>query len=94
VILARAQSLVNAPLSAAFACHTEGRARWSPTARVGQGLTLHLRSARWLVWSPLRVSSDHRIVGALRAQRPYQLPRHLLSRPRVARAQEITTLFD
>jgi len=29
--------------------------------------------------SPLRASSDHRfIVGALRAQRPYQLPRHPL----------------
>ena len=33
--------------------------------------------ARRLVWSPLRASSDHRfIVGALRAQRPYQLSRH------------------
>ena len=29
------------------------------------------------MWSPLRASSDHRfIVGALRAQRPYQLSRH------------------
>jgi hypothetical protein len=35
------------------------------------------RSARRLVWSPLRASSDHRfIVGALRAQRPCQPPCH------------------
>jgi hypothetical protein len=34
--------------------------------------------ARRLVWSPLRASSDHCfIVGALRAQRPCQLSRHL-----------------
>ncbi len=37
--------------------------------------------ARRLVWSPLRASSDHRfIVGALRAQRPYQLSRHFPSK--------------
>ena len=28
--------------------------------RVARGLTLHLHSARRLVWSPLRTSSDHR----------------------------------
>ena len=57
--------------------------------------TLHPQPhlARRLVWSPLRASSDHRfIVGALRAQRPYQLPRHPLLRPRVARAQKIVRL--
>ena len=33
---------------------------------------LYTHSARRLVWSPLRASSDHRfIVRALRAQRPY-----------------------
>ena len=64
----------------------------SPTAPVGlrSNSTLHLHSARQLVWSPLRASSDHRfIVRALRAQRPYQLPRYPLLRPRVARAQDI-----
>jgi len=45
------------------------------------------------LWSPLRASGDHRfIVGALRAQRPHQLPRHLLRRPRVARARKIIRL--
>src|SRR6185436_20418124 len=34
-----------------------------------------LQRGGWL-WSPLRASGDHRfIVGALRAQRPHQLPR-------------------
>ena len=37
---------------------------------------------------PMWVSFPSFIVGALRAQRPYQLPRYPLPRPRVARAQE------
>jgi len=48
----------------------------------------HPHSARRLVWSPLRASSDHRfIVGALRAQGPYQLPRHPLLSVRILRAR-------
>jgi hypothetical protein len=38
--------------------HFRNGADFSPTARVGLSLTLHLHSARWLVWSPLRASSD------------------------------------
>ena len=61
----------------------------------GQNSTLHLHPhyARRLVWFPLRASSDHCfIVGALRAQNPYQLLRHSILRPRVARAQKISRL--
>ena len=48
------------------------------TARVWQGLTLHLHPARWLVWSPLRASRDRRIIaGPLRARRTvWLLPSH------------------
>jgi len=50
-------------------------------ARVQRGLPSHSHSARRLVWSPLRASSDHSfIVGALRAQRPCQLSRHFPSK--------------
>ena len=46
------------------------------THRTSDFLTLCPHPARRLVWSPLRASSDHSfIVGALRAQRPCQLPR-------------------
>jgi len=51
----------------------------SQCARPTRGYLLHPHSARRLVWSPLRASSDHRFtVGALRAQRPCQLSRHSL----------------
>ncbi len=56
------------------------RARQAGRAKRGLNLTLHLyphQRGGWL-WSPLRASSDHCfIVGALRAQRPHQLPRLL-----------------
>ena len=63
---------------------------WSKCGRrTRQNLTLNLHSARRLVWSPLRASSDHCfIVGALRAQRPYQPPRYSLLRARVPGAQD------
>jgi len=49
--------------------------------RVAKSTLTFIQRGGWL-WSPLRASSDHRfIVGALRAQRPHQLPRHLLWSP-------------
>src|SRR5437773_6198084 len=45
VILARASSLVNVLLTAVSACHAEGQARWSPTARVQRGSSETARCA-------------------------------------------------